>query len=155
MVRGRPEPGRVNDDNAFLFGGIAGQAGLFSTGSDMARFAQSWLRQGAGETGRWVAPGTMREFLSRTPASGSRALGWDTPQLADGPSIFGSRASPLAYGHTGYTGTMLWIDPERDLFVVFLTNRSLEPRARKSLTALREIRSTLSDLALSTVSGER
>ena len=154
MVRGRPEPGRVNDDNAFLFGGIAGQAGLFSTGSDVARFAQSWLRQGAGEGRQWVAPATMREFLSRTTASGSRALGWDTPQHGDGPSIFGSRASPLAYGHTGYTGTMLWIDPERDVFVVFLTNRSLEPRARKSMTALKEIRSALSDVVLGLASSQ-
>jgi CubicO group peptidase (beta-lactamase class C family) len=154
MIRGRPQPGRVNDDNAFLFGGIAGHAGLFSTGSDLARLAQSWLRQGAAETGRWVAPETMREFLSRTTASGSRALGWDTPQPGDGPSIFGSRASPLAYGHTGYTGTMLWIDPERDVFLVFLTNRSLDPRARRSMTVLREIRTELSDLAISAGSSQ-
>jgi CubicO group peptidase (beta-lactamase class C family) len=154
MVRGRPEPGRVNDDNAFLFGGIAGHAGLFSTGSDLARLAQSWLRQGAAEAGRWVAPETMREFLSRTTASGSRALGWDTPQPGDGPSSFGSRASPLAYGHTGYTGTMLWIDPERDVFLVFLTNRSLDPRARRSMTALRQIRTELSDLAISAGSSQ-
>ena len=154
MVRGRPEPGRVNDDNAFLFGGIAGHAGLFSTGSDLARLAQSWLRQGAGDAGRWVAPETMREFLSRTTASGSRALGWDTPQRGEGPSIFGSRASPLAYGHTGYTGTMVWIDPERDVFLVFLTNRSLDPRARRSMTALRDIRSEISDLVISAGSSQ-
>jgi CubicO group peptidase (beta-lactamase class C family) len=150
MVGGRPVAGRVNDDNAFLFGGVAGQAGLFSTGTDVARFAQHWLRQGSVETGQWVGPGTMQEFLRRTTGSGSRALGWDTPEQGGGtPSIYGALASPLTYGHTGWTGTMLWIDPVRDLFVVFLTNRSLEPKVRRSLTALRDIRSSLSDLVLS------
>lgn len=149
MVGGRPVAGRVNDDNAFLFGGVAGQAGLFSTGADVGRFAQHWLRQGAVQTGQWVASATMQEFLRRTGESGSRALGWDTPEKhGDTPSIYGSRASPTTYGHTGWTGTMLWIDPVRDLFVVFLTNRSLQPKVRRSLTALRDIRSSLSDLVL-------
>ena len=162
-VGGRPVAGRVNDDNAFLFGGVAGQAGLFSTGADVARFAQHWLRSGEnrGRTGEdqgniekpgegWVSSGTMREFLHRTTASGSRALGWDTAE-PDGntPSIYGALAGPLTYGHTGWTGTMLWIDPVRDLFVVFLTNRSLEPKVRRSLSALRAIRSSVSDLVLS------
>jgi len=156
MVHGRPVAGRVNDDNAFLFGGVAGQAGLFSTGADVARFAQQWLRSGedGGRAGTpasaWVSFGTMREFLQRTTGSGSRALGWDTPEPEGGkPSIYGALAGPLTYGHTGWTGTMLWIDPVRDLFVVFLTNRSLEPRVRRSLTALRDIRTSLSDLVLS------
>ena len=156
MVRGRPEAGRVNDDNAFLFGGVAGQAGLFSTGADVARFAQRWLRSGedGGSTGKagegWVSSGTMREFLQRTTGSGSRALGWDTPESGGAkPSIYGALAGPLTYGHTGWTGTMLWIDPVRDLFVVFLTNRSLEPKVRRSLTAIRDIRTSLSDLVLS------
>ena len=92
----------------------------------------------------------MREFLHRTTASGRRALGWDTAE-PDGntPSIYGALAGPLTYGHTGWTGTMLWIDPVRDLFVVFLTNRSLEPKVRRSLSALRAIRSSVSDLVLS------
>lgn len=155
-VGGRPAAGRVNDDNAFLFGGVAGQAGLFSTGADVARFAQHWLRSGENRGSiekpgeGWVSSGTMREFLQRGTASGSRALGWDTPEPnGDRPSIYGALAGPLTYGHTGWTGTMLWIDPVRDLFVVFLTNRSLEPKVRRSLTALRDIRSSVSDLVLS------
>ena len=150
-IGGRPVAGRVNDDNAFLFGGVAGQAGLFSTGSDVARFAQHWLRQGAVESGHWVAPATMQEFLRRSsdPATpGGRALGWDTPTAGDTPSIYGTRAGPRTYGHTGWTGTMVWIDPGRDLFMVFLTNRSLDPRVRRSLTAMRDIRSALSNLVL-------
>jgi CubicO group peptidase (beta-lactamase class C family) len=149
MVSGRPAPGRVDDDNAFLFGGVAGHAGLFSTGDDLARFAQSWLRQGSITTTPWVHATTMREFLSRRPESGTRLLGWDTPDLSGGPSVFGSHPGPRTYGHTGWTGTMLWIDPVKDLFVVFLTNRSLQPKVRRSLTALRDFRSSLSDLALS------
>jgi len=151
-VGGRPVAGRVNDDNAFLFGGVAGQAGLFSTGSDVARFAQYWLRQGAVESGHWVAPATMQEFLRRASdpgTPGGRALGWDTPTVGgDTPSIYGTRAGSRTYGHTGWTGTMVWIDPGRDLFMVFLTNRSLDPRARRSLTAMRDIRSALSNLVL-------
>jgi CubicO group peptidase (beta-lactamase class C family) len=151
-VGGRPAAGRVNDDNAFLFGGVAGQAGLFSTGSDVARFAQHWLRQGTVASGHWVAPATMQEFLRRSAPPGSpggRALGWDTPTAGgDTPSIYGTRAGPLTYGHTGWTGTMVWIDPGRDLFMVFLTNRSLDPKVRRSLTAMRDIRSALSNLVL-------
>lgn len=150
-VGGLPVAGRVNDDNAFLFGGVAGQAGLFSTGSDVARFAQHWLRQGVVESGYWVAPATMQEFLRRSSdpaAPGGRVLGWDTPTAGDTPSIYGTRAGPRTYGHTGWTGTMVWIDPGRDLFMVFLTNRSLDPRVRRSLTAMRDIRSALSNLVL-------
>ena len=154
-VGGRPVAGRVNDDNAFLFGGVAGQAGLFSTGSDVARFAQHWLRQGTVGSGHWVAPATMQEFLRRSAPAGSpggRALGWDTPTGGgDTRSIYGTRPGAGTYGHTGWTGTMVWIDPGRDLFMVFLTNRSLDPRARRSLTAMRDIRSALSNLVLASV----
>ena len=94
----------------------------------------------------------MEEFLRRSTSAGSpggRALGWDTPAVGgDTPSIYGTRAGSLTYGHTGWTGTMVWIDPGRDLFMVFLTNRSLDPRARRSLTAMRDIRSALSNLVL-------
>ena len=154
-VGGRPVAGRVNDDNAFLFGGVAGQAGLFSTGSDVARFAQHWLRQGTVGSGHWVAPATMQEFLRRSAPAGSpggRALGWDTPTGGgDTRSIYGTRPGAGTYGHTGWTGTMVWIDPGRDLFMVFLTNRSLDPRARRSLAAMRDIRSALSNLVLASV----
>jgi len=148
-VSGRPMPGRVNDENAFRLGGVAGHAGLFSTGADLARFAQVWLRGGLISTGSWVRPATLQEFLRRTPESGTRALGWDTPEFAGPhPSVFGALADGETYGHTGWTGTMLWIDPAHDLFLVFLTNRSLEPRARRSMSALRSLRTGLSDLVI-------
>ncbi len=146
---GQPLPGRVNDENANLLGGIAGHAGLFSTGMDIAKFAQAWLRLGTTSSGTWVSAATIHEFLRRSTRSGSRALGWDTPdQSGSAPSIYGRMAGPSTFGHSGWTGTMLWVDPVRNLFLVFLTNRSLEPRARHSIAALRALRGQLSDIVL-------
>jgi CubicO group peptidase (beta-lactamase class C family) len=147
--RGRPVPGVVNDQNAAAMGGVSGHAGVFTTASDLARFAQVWLRNGMGPDGVWVSPSTMRTFLTRSPHSGSRLLGWDTPEFdGEEPSIFGTLISDAAYGHTGFTGTQLWIDPTNDLFLVFLTNRAFDPRARDSLKGLKAIRTSLSDAAI-------
>jgi CubicO group peptidase (beta-lactamase class C family) len=146
--------GRVDDDNAFVLGGVAGHAGLFSTGMDLAHFAQAWLREGRTAQGRWARAATIREFVHPSNASGTRALGWDTA----GPrgtevSVYGSQARATTYGHTGWTGTMVWVDPSRDLFCVFLTNRSLQPHTRRSIALLRGIRSALSDAVIA--AGER
>jgi CubicO group peptidase (beta-lactamase class C family) len=144
--RGRPVPGDVNDQNAAVMGGVAGHAGVFSTGFDLARYAQVWLRSGQGPQGQWVRPETAQRFLVKGPRSGSRLLGWDTPEAKpDEPSVFGSLVSDAAYGHTGFTGTELWVDPARDLFLVFLTNRVFDPRVRESLKELKVVRATLSD----------
>ena len=163
-------PGRVNDENAFFLGGVAGHAGLFSTGMDLARFAQTWLREGGGWGGGggggdgdegqgsgspWVSPESIRLFLNR-PTGEGRALGWDVPgsggeSAGAGPSAFGVSICGCAFGHTGWTGTMLWADPASDVFVVFLTNRSLEPRMRNSIAAMRELRHELSERALEIV----
>lgn len=154
--RGRPVRGEVNDQNAARFGGVAGHAGLFSTGSDLARFAQVWLRQGTGLKGQWVRPETMRVFLTPGERSGTRLLGWDSPTRdapPEDPSVFGTLVSPSAYGHTGWTGTEIWIDPARDLFVVFLTNRSYDPHTRHSIDKLRVLRAQLSDAALKVFPG--
>ena len=147
--RGEPVPGDVNDQNAAAFGGVAGHAGVFSTGMDLARFAQVWLRGGLGPKGQWVSPATMRQFLTKGPRSGTRLLGWDSPELAgEEPSIFGTLISTSAYGHTGFTGTELWVDPTHDLFLVFLTNRAFDPKARDSLKGLKAVRTELSDAAI-------
>lgn len=147
--RGQPVPGEVNDQNAVAFGGAAGHAGVFSTGMDLARFAQVWLRGGVGPDGRWVSGATMGRFLARGSNSGSRLLGWDTPELnGDEPSVFGTLISEAAYGHTGFTGTELWIDPSRDLFLVFLTNRTFDPKAHDSIHGLKAVRASLSDAAV-------
>lgn len=149
LWRGHPVQGQVNDPNAVVFGGAAGHAGIFSTGMDLARYAQAWLRNGAGPHGQWVTPATMRQFLTRGEKSGPRLLGWDTPEL-DGkePSLFGTLISQAAYGHTGFTGTEIWVDPAHDLFLVFLTNRTFDPRARNAHHALRTVRTSLSDAAI-------
>jgi CubicO group peptidase (beta-lactamase class C family) len=149
MWRGKPVPGDVNDQNAVAMGGVAGHAGVFSTGMDLARYATVWLRSGVGPQGEWVRPETVRRFLTKGPRSGSRLLGWDTPELKpDEPSVFGTLVSDAGYGHTGFTGTELWIDPARDLYLVFLTNRAFDPRVRESLKELKVVRATLSDAAV-------
>jgi CubicO group peptidase (beta-lactamase class C family) len=149
LWRGHPVQGQVNDPNAALLGGAAGHAGIFSTGMDLARYAQVWLRNGAGPNGQWVSPRTLKLFLTRGANSGPRLLGWDTPELNQAePSVFGTLISEAAYGHTGFTGTELWIDPARDLFLVFLTNRTFDPKVPNSLHRLRRVRADLSDAAI-------
>ena len=146
--RGRPVRGRVNDENAVRLGGVAGHAGVFSTGTDLARFAQAWLGRGTARTGFWVSADIVRRFLTPGERSGTRVLGWDTRDplaTPDAPSVFGSLVSASAYGHTGWTGTEVWIDPARDLFLVFLTNRSFDPRTDQSIEKLKLVRANVSD----------
>ena len=143
---GAPVAGVPNDQNAVVFGGVAGHAGLFSTGRDLARYAQAWLQHGKLKSGPWVRPETMRRFLLPGERSGTRLLGWDSPGPDDeGPTAFGARLSGSAYGHTGWTGTQIWIDPARDTFLIFLTNRSYEPRRARSLAGIRDVRFRLSN----------
>ena len=149
LWRGHPIQGQVNDPNAAVLGGAAGHAGIFATGMDLARYAQVWLRGGVGPNGQWVRPATVKRFLTRGANSGPRLLGWDTPELNnDEPSLYGTLISDAAYGHTGFTGTEIWIDPTRDLFMVFLTNRTFDPRARNAHRGLRSLRTELSDAAI-------
>lgn len=130
--------GVVHDENAYAMGGVAGHAGLFSSARDLAVFAQMMLNGGRGpgrpETGRILKPETIAEFTVRYDSASSRALGWDTPSPA---SSAGDYLTARAFGHTGFTGTSLWIDPELDLFVVLLTNRVNPTRENQKHTALR------------------
>ncbi|HEU5357793.1 MAG TPA: serine hydrolase domain-containing protein [Gemmatimonadales bacterium] len=144
---GRPVAGIVNDRNAERLGGVAGHAGLFSTGRDLARYAQFWLRGGTLPSGTPLVSGaTMARFLAPAARSGNRLLGWERPDPAEfSPDPYGSLLSDSAYGHTGWTGTQIWIDPARDLFVVLLTNRSYDPRVPKPFTALHAVRGQVSD----------
>ncbi|MFI5234762.1 MAG: serine hydrolase domain-containing protein [Gemmatimonadales bacterium] len=154
--RGHPVAGAVNDQNSARFGGVAGHAGLFSTGSDLARYAQFWLRRGTLADGRGlVRQATIDTFLSPSPASGHRLLGWERPDPAEyHPDPYGALLSASAYGHTGWTGTQLWIDPAQDLFVVLLTNRSYDPRVRKPFTALHAVRGLVADAVVRAVCGD-
>jgi beta-glucosidase-like glycosyl hydrolase/CubicO group peptidase (beta-lactamase class C family) len=138
--------GDVHDENAFALGGVAGHAGLFSSARDMATFARMLLGRGALGSTRLVREATLRDFTRRQAASSSRALGWDTPSEA---SSAGDWFSAASFGHTGFTGTSIWVDPERDVFLVLLTNRVNPTRANQRITKLRR------DLADAVQSGIR
>ena len=140
--RGYPLKGEVHDENAFALGGVAGHAGLFSTAYDLAIFAQMMLNGGIYDGTRVISDTAVALFTKR--ASGTRALGWDT---CGGSGSCGSYLGEEAYGHTGFTGTSLWIDPDRDMFVVLLTNRVHEARARRPAKVIADVRADLADAA--------
>jgi len=119
-LRGGRLRGTVHDANAWALGGVSGHAGLFSTARDLAIFAQFLLDGGTFDQVRILAPQTIARWTARQNVVGSRALGWDTPTPG---SSAGKYFSPRSFGHTGYTGTSMWIDPEKGLFVVLLMNR--------------------------------
>jgi CubicO group peptidase (beta-lactamase class C family) len=125
--------GVVHDENAFAMGGVAGHAGLFSTARDMARFARMLLEQERVDGERLVEPATLSAFTRRGPGA-DRGLGWD---LAPGASRIAAALSRDAFGHTGFTGTSLWVDPVRGVSVVLLTNRVNPSREGTGVTALR------------------
>ena len=145
--RGRTLVGEVHDENTWALGGAAGHAGLFGTAAAVGSFARAALHTINGQ-GVLARPETMREFIARTDVPGSsRALGWDTMLPT---SSCGTRMSSTAIGHTGFTGTSLWIDWERDLYIVLLTNR-VHP-TRENL-AIRAIRPRFHDAVVTSVRG--
>jgi CubicO group peptidase (beta-lactamase class C family) len=150
--RGYPLRGEVHDENAFALGGVAGHAGLFSTATDLAVFAQMMLNGGEINGVRVVADSTVALFTARTASRGTRALGWDT---CGHDGSCGKHLSTRAYGHTGFTGTSMWIDPERDLFVIVLTNRVHAARARRPAKVIADIRADVSDVAALSVRDSR
>lgn len=123
VIDGRPLRGVVHDPLARLQGGISGNAGLFSTADDLARFARMMLSNGQLEGERILSPLSLKRMTEVFPEVlfSGRGLGWDIDSVyaSNRGDLFGRRS----YGHTGYTGTSLWIDPETETFVIFLTNR--------------------------------
>ena len=128
--------GSVHDPIARALGGVAGNAGLFSTVHDLAEFAAMMANGGEIRGVRILRPSTVALFTQRQPGAGTRALGWDTPE-PDGSGAAGSKISPRAFGHTGFTGTSLWIDPDRGTWAVLLANRTFEPRAANRIQSVR------------------
>jgi CubicO group peptidase (beta-lactamase class C family) len=130
--RRRVVQGEVHDENAWVMGGVSGHAGLFSSAGDLALFARCMLNGGAPV----LRPETVTLFTRResAPQGASRALGWDAPSA---PSQSGRHFSPRSFGHLGYTGTSLWIDPERRLAIVLLTNRTWPDRASELIRQVR------------------
>jgi CubicO group peptidase (beta-lactamase class C family) len=141
--RGHPLQGEVHDENAYALGGVAGHAGLFSTAADLSIFAQMMLNGGTYDGVNIISDSTVALFTRRT--AGHRALGWDT---ADGDAGSGQYLTERAYGHTGFTGTSMWIDPDREMFVVLLTNRVHAARAAHPGKVIADVRADLSDAAV-------
>jgi serine-type D-Ala-D-Ala carboxypeptidase len=147
--RGRLLVGEVHDENAWALGGVAGHAGLFGTAAAVGACARHVLQILGGRTGAF-GRSTLEAFIARRteiPGS-SRALGWDTMLPT---SSCGTRLSPRAFGHTGFTGTSLWIDPEQDVYVVLLTNRVYPTRSNE---AIKPVRPALHDAVIAEL-GER
>lgn len=130
--RGRIVQGEVHDENASVLAGVAGHAGVFASARDVATFANAMLNGGA----PLVRPETLARFTRREtmPPGTFRALGWDTPSA---PSQSGNYFSHRSFGHLGYTGTSLWIDPERQLSLTLLTNRTWPDCRNKAITRVR------------------
>lgn len=146
LWHGHAIAGKVADQNAARLNGVSGHAGLYSTGFDLARYAQLYLRRGRLPDGRaFFKPQTVALFTKE--AAGDRALGWEVRDTTTTYNT-GSRLTPETFGHTGYTGTSIWIDPERDLFVIVLTNRVFAPHTRYSISRLKRIRGRVADAAV-------
>jgi CubicO group peptidase (beta-lactamase class C family) len=128
--------GVVHDPTARRLGGITGNAGLFSTVHDLSRFAAMLASGGELEGVRVLREQTIREFTRRQPGAGTRALGWDTPSPRGGGAA-GLRISQQGFGHTGFTGTSLWVDPDRGTWTILLANRTYAPKASNRIQALR------------------
>lgn len=145
--RKRVIQGEVNDENAWVMQGVSGHAGVFAPATNLARFAECMLHGGE----PILHAETVHLFTSRrqNPPGTSRALGWDTPSQ---PSSSGSRFSKDSFGHLGFTGTSLWIDPARQLSVTLLTNRTWPHRSSQ---AIRQIRPLVHDAIVEAIEGHR
>ncbi len=148
-IQGKPLAGVVHDPLARLQGGISGNAGLFSTADDLAIFAQMMLAGGKHKNVRILSPLTVAKMTSVWPKASfaGRGLGWDifSAQNTPGGDLFG----PHAYGHTGFTGTSIWIDPDTGIFILFLTNR-VHPD-QKDADAIAAMRSRVANIVASSM----
>ena len=128
--RGRTLLAEVHDDNAFAMGGVSGHAGMFGDADSVMKVAAAWLDSYQGRASIF-SPELTRRFWQRSEVPGStRTLGFDTPTA-------GNRFGPRSVGHTGFTGTSLWIDPDRELFVVMLCNRVHPTRENEAIKKFR------------------
>jgi CubicO group peptidase (beta-lactamase class C family) len=135
--------GEVHDENAFALGGVSSHAGLFSTAQDLVRLARMYLNDGTIDGRRFVSKRTIDHFTAvQDPALSHRALGWETP---NGNNSAGRLMSRRSFGHTGFTGTSLWIDRERGVFVILLSNRVNPTREHRAITG---VRTAVADAAL-------
>jgi CubicO group peptidase (beta-lactamase class C family) len=142
-VRGGKVWGVVHDERAYYLGGVSAHAGIFSSAHDLARFARMYLNRGTLDGVRILRPETIELFTTRQVQD--RALGWQKP---DGSNSAGHLMSEAAFGHTGFTGTSIWVDPTRDVFVILLSNRVNPTRANNKIG---RVRVALADAVMSTM----
>lgn len=136
--------GTVHDERAAMLGGVSGHAGLFGNAIDLAKLGQMLLQKGSYGGVRYYKPETIELFSTRQFETSRRGLGWDKPMLSDFTSPTSYYASFRTYGHTGFTGTCIWIDPEFELVYVFLSNRTYPDRSNKLISL--NIRSRIQDV---------
>jgi CubicO group peptidase (beta-lactamase class C family) len=134
-LRMRLVQGEVHDENAFAIGGVSGHAGVFSTAPDLAAFCQMILNGGVYAHQRILKRATIAQFTAPQQLSGGlRTLGWAVPtEGGSSGHYFGAHS----FGHTGFTGTSIWIDPDKQLFVVLLTNRVHPTRENMKIAQVR------------------
>ncbi len=134
--------GEVHDETSALLNGIAGHAGLFSTANDISKLMAVLMNKGKFNDKQFIQQSTIDFFTKRYSDESSRAIGWDTKsEVGSSSGIYFSKNS---FGHTGFTGTSIWADPERNLFVVFLTNRVYPTRENGKLGKVRpELHNTI------------
>ena len=141
--RKTPIKGSVHDPNAALLGGVAGHAGLFSNAWDLVKLLQMNLNKGFYEDNRFFSPQTIDLFIKKQSTISHRGLGWNKPSTDDGS--VSQYASPSTYGHTGFTGTAVWVDPEKELIYIFLSNR-VYPSAENNKIIKNKTRKRIHDL---------
>jgi CubicO group peptidase (beta-lactamase class C family) len=138
LLRKKLVRGVVHDENAYTLGGVSGHAGLFSTASDLAIFMQMLMNGGSYGGEQYLKPETIQLFTTKQGTKSTRALGWDTKSV-EGYSSAGKYFNEKSFGHTGFTGTSIWADPTRNLFVILLTNRVHPMRANTKISAIRPL----------------
>ncbi|HQJ45258.1 MAG TPA: serine hydrolase, partial [Ignavibacteriaceae bacterium] len=127
--------GEVHDENSYILNGVAGHAGLFSTAEDISKLMAMLMNKGKINGKEFLKSSTIEMFIKRYGSESTRALGWDTK--SEKGSTAGNFFSSNSFGHLGFTGTSVWADPVRNLFVVFLTNRVYPTRENSGLTKVR------------------
>jgi CubicO group peptidase (beta-lactamase class C family) len=137
----------VHDENADALGGVSGHAGLFSTASDLALLLQMLMNGGSYGGRQYLKSETVKLFTARQGNKSSRALGWDT-RTVNGYSSAGTMFSEKSYGHTGFTGTSVWSDPEKKIFIILLTNRVYPTRNN---TKIMQVRPAVADGVINSI----
>jgi len=145
VVRHQWIRGYVHDEAAAFQGGVSGNAGLFSNANDLAKVLQLYLNEGEYGGERLLSQSTVRLFTQTKSPTCRRGLGFDKPEVGESKSSpCGSLASASVYGHTGFTGTCFWVDPDKQLIYIFLSNRVCPTRSNGKLSSM-NIRTRIQD----------